>query len=418
MTFEDIHILNPRVSAIENWNNVLAMRKIRYDGAVPFYRTSEKEYYSMIALLDSSINFTGEGAATALSTPGFVTMRRVEVSGFSTVLDDTSEENFDLQADGDGKLSVSSHHQGPSYSGDEKTPEGLNLPIEDIPVFAEPEGGVWTNGGRTDESLQAAIDSGAEHIFIPALGTTNLKKTVIIRNKVKIIRGMHGDIQGPYDGTPAFIFDEGEPDTVFLEHLVIGSQVMHPSSRTLVIRHCDLGGLSGIVLPEGTPDSVREKLKFTYVASGSGKTHVVDVIGRNYNIGAKHKLWARQLNAEFGNVPLLTNRGDTWVLGFKMESSPAVADKGITGTPALNNLGGNFELFGGLLYTLGNEASNAPTIPAFTNMKGNIAINYRRNGKAVTNYKDILFTGEGENATKITDKGILGRGAAILTDSR
>ena len=50
---------------------------------------------------------------------------------------------------------------------------------------------------------------------------------------------------------------------------------------------------------------------------------------------------------------------------------------GSTGTPSLLNKAGQIELFGGLLYTLGNKKEQAPLVPAFTNEKGRIAISYR-----------------------------------------
>ncbi len=193
--------------------------------------------------------------------------------------------------------------------------------------------------------------------------------------------------------------ENGASPIVALEHLYIEGGVEQASDRTFILRHSDLGSAG-------------------FHATGAGKSHIVDVIGRGYVIGPRHKFWARQLNAEFGEDPLFTSAGISWILGFKMETSPRGSKDAPNSTPSIYNRGGATEIFGGLLYTLGGNKDQAPLVPAFTNERGKIAISYRPNGRPETYYKTILRMGTITRGTDISSNMIKGHGAALLTDQR
>ena len=403
ITFENMKIRGQRETAIMNFANSLTMRKIDFEGDVAFYKSDHNK--SQLCVLDSKITNSGTTPA-AIITPGLVNLRRTTFTGYQTVIEDTSKDGQGLAAKVGEPSKVVSFDKGFTFDTAGKTPRPLNLPIEEIPTIRPPDGAEWTDGGLTGESLQAAIDSGAEYIFLRPVTTVEFSKPVILRNKVKLIMGMHGCIKGPgeketpyNDREPAFIMGETGADTVCLEHIFIGGRVENPSSRTLVLRHVDIE-------------------QHGLLATGSGKTHVIDVIGRNYRIGPKHTFWARQLNAEFGEEPLFTNAGTSWILGFKMESNTAGGKNNVPGTPSLYNLDGKLEVIGGLLYTLGTKREQAPRVPAFTNKKGKIAISYRVNGRPETYYPIILRQGSLERGTDISAKKIKDPGAALFTDER
>jgi len=192
--------------------------------------------------------------------------------------------------------------------------------------------------------------------------------------------------------------EDGAAKVVAIEHVCIGGIIEQASKRTFVLRHADHDG---------------------FHATGSGKSHIVVIIGKGYQIGKGHTFWARQLNAEFGNEPLFTNAGTSVIIGFKMESSTRNDSKGETGTPCmLNQDGGKLELFAGLLYTLGSKAEHRPIIPAFTNEKGTVAISYRNNGIPATWYDKVLGIGEGAGTGIIGTDRIKGPGQALLSDKR
>ena len=389
MTFENLQMTGQREVGIANTNNVLTMRRVQFEGRVPFYVA--KGGHAMLCLLDSTLTGTGTPTLPAITSGGLVNLRRVTVTGFGLALDDTSKANADLPAG-----VIKSHDQGFTLSTTDAKPMPLDLPIEEIPTVRPPAGAVWTDGGGSRQSLQAAIDSGAEWIYLKPIQTIKLDDTLLLRGKVRLILGMNGCIAGP-PGKAAIRVEEGQTPVVVLEHVYIDGLVEHPSSRTFVLRHGDIGGLR---------------------ATGAGKTHIIDVIGRGYDIGPKHTLWARQLNAEFGSEPLFTNSGTSWLLGFKMESSTRGGKDGTNGTPSLLNKGGQLELFGGLLYTLGSKSEHAPLVPAFTNERGKIAVSYRTNGIPATHYKNVLRMDNFQTGTDLTSNKIKGPGAALLTDQR
>lgn len=402
MTFENVEMVGQRVVGIQNANNVLTMRHVNFQGNVPFYN-APKGRHNMLCLLDSHISGTGTANHAAITTAGLLNLRRVKFSGYGTIVKDTSRSPNDLVAPSLEEETVHVYDKGFKINANGGTPEPLDLPIEDIPVIRAPDDAVWVDGGKTYESLQGAIDAGAEYIYITPIEPVRLTETIVLRNKVKLIFGLNGHIIRP-DGKPAIIVEDGTSDIIQLEHIYVDGDIIHNSNRTFVLRHgdrADLDGKAGV-----------------FYGKGPGKTHIIDVIGRDYRISGGHRLWARQMNAEFGTKPLFTNDGGTsWILGFKMESSPADLRKGIKGTPSiLNSFGGQLELFGGLLYTLGSKKSQRPTVPAFTNKGGSIAISYRTNGVPDTYYTKILATNQSDNAIKASQ--VKGPGAALLTDKQ
>jgi hypothetical protein len=405
MTFENISIRGVRGTAVTNTNNVAVMRRIDFEGSAPFYEG--KGGHSMLSLLDSKLTFTGAGEAAAISSGGIVNLRRIVTSGFARAVQDLRKEGAHLAATMDGPFTIETHDQGFTFSPGNRAAKPLDLPIDDIQTLRPPAGAAWTDGGSTCDSLQAAIDAGAEWIYLRPVQTVRFSKPVILRNKVKLIMGFHGFIEGPAgkdakgrgDEPPALIVGDGESDIVALEHLFIGGRVENPSKRTLMIRHCDLE-------------------QHGLLANGPGKSHVMDVIGRNYHIGEKHSFFARQLNAEFGPDPLFTNAGTSVVLGFKMETSPSGSKDAPNSTPSLVNQGGNLEVFGGLLYTLGTDRNQAPKVPAFTNTRGNLAVSFRNNGRPETFYPIVLREGILESGEDTPLSTIKGPGAALLSSSR
>ena len=395
MSFENITLRNQQQIAIKNNQNVLTFRKLDYEGNVPFYVSPSDA--SMLVILDSSVRNKGSKTEPAITSKGFVNLRRVKFEGYTQIVDDTSKANKDLNAASEGQSTVETYDLGATYSESNQV-KSLNLPIEDIPNTLPPNDAKWVYAGTTGEELQKAIDDGAEYIYIKPLKAVKVTKPVVIRHKVKLIYGMSGMISAE-KGETAVIIEDGASEIVAFENIFIEGLVKNTSSRTFVMNKGDFheGG---------------------YHATGSGKTHIIDVIGRGYQIGPKHTFFGRQVNSEFGTEPLFINEGKSVILSFKMESSTRSDKKKIFGTPSfLNRNGGELEVFGGLLYTLGSKKGDAPLVPAFTNLKGKIAVSFRKNGHPSTRYITILQKGEDKKSV-LTEKQFKGRGAALLYDER
>ena len=403
MTFENIEMIDQRKAAITNWGNVMAMRRVHYRGSAPFY-LAQNQSQAMLSLLDSHIEGVDVATDTAaLINKGIVNLRRVQFQGFAAIVRDLRKQAEHIPGVPDEATLIEHHDIGPQHHSADEPMKGLNLPIEDIPVVRPPIGTTWVDGGTSGESLQQAIDSGAEYIYIRPVRKIKLEQPLVLRGKVKLIWGFQGFIEAT-EGQVAIRVEDGESDIIQLEHLYISGPIEHHSTRTFVFRHGDRGGLNNSTSP--------------YKAMSSGKTHHIDIIGRLYDIGPGHQFWGRQLNAEFMNDYLFTNSGgNAWVLGFKMESSSASEDANKTGTPMLlNRNGGSTEIFSGFLYTLGHKKEAAPRVPAFTNLSGRVALSYRENGHGHGRYRLLLKTpDEADNVPKAKLKGA---GAALLTDER
>lgn len=391
MTFENITMRGQTKAGITNTNNMLALRRVDFSGNVPFYRGSGG--HSFISLLDSTlVNEGGEHAA--LTSEGFVNLRRVSFTGYPVIVDDTRKPNEDLAGDGAKKVVIASHDIGATWSqaGEVKP---LDLPIEDTPYLRPSARATWTVVSGTGADVQKAIDDGAE--WIAVRGKITLEEPVVLRNKVQLLFGLHGHFAG-LGGKVAVRVENGSAKTVIMEHIYVDGIIEQASNRTFALRHGDHGG---------------------FHATGTGTSHILDVIGKDYQIGKDHRFFARQLNAEFGGEPLFTNAGTSVIIGFKMESSTRGGKDKSEGTPSLHNKdGGRLELFAGLLYTLGSKAEHRPAVPAFTNEKGAIAISYRHNGIPATWYDQILRIGSDDSATMFTNKDIGGHGRALLVDQR
>lgn len=406
MTFENIQMSGQREIGVANNQNVVTMRKVSFAGTVPFYKSTSS--HGMLVLLDSKLVGTGTQDLAAISSAGTANLQRVSVSGYGTVLDDTSKAGKDLPASPGSATLVAMHNQGTTISASGKPATWLGLPIEDIPVTTYPAlASGWTDGGDTGASLQAAIDSGAECIFIKPVKSIKLTDTLILRGKTRLIMGLNAHIVGA-PGKRAIRIDNGTAPVVAFEHLYVDGGIEQASNRTFMLKHGDIGGLSG-----GGSTNAGESGLF---ASGPGKTHIIDVIGRNYHIGPQHTFWARQLNAEFGSEPLFTNSGTSWILGFKMESSSAGSKDAPLSTPSLLNKSGKLEVLGGLLYTLGNGPAQAPKVPAFTVEKGRIAVSYRTNGRPGTYYSILLREGTLAAGKDLTADKIKTPATALITN--
>ncbi len=186
--------------------------------------------------------------------------------------------------------------------------------------------GVYYVKGTPDngDAIQKAIDSGKEIVYLPN-GGYRTGKTIIIRGNVRKIIGFQSSLSGPKD-KPLLRFEGGHPNGTIVEHMRLDGTIEHASKQTLTFRHCDMH-------------------HYHNTEAGTGDLFLEDTIGPKMKIKHPQKVWARQLNIEFGKEPLIENHGGTlWILGYKTEGD-MICIKTVNGTT---------ELLGAMFYPLRN----------------------------------------------------------------
>ncbi len=374
MTFEHIHLQNQLVTAINNVQNTLTMRDLTSINTVPVINNANSTHGHII-VIDGE--FTGgDPSETAVVSEGTLLLRNVTVAGYGKAVDDlrTADKDVDMT----GPSTLIEEYATSLYSLFTSPQQTLRLTVKESPEFHTNDFGRWANvddyGATPADSsdddapaIQAAIDSGAEIVYLPN-GGYHISRPVILRNQVRKFMGMQSSLaaNSGFQGSAMIQFDGGDADNVVVEHIRLGSppdtsgmnaNILHNSTKGLVIRHFDAGGLG----TGGAP-------AYTNSAGASGDMFWEDVIGRGIRVNAPQSFWARQLNAEFGDLPLVENLGgNLWILGMKTEGEMTT----------IRNIGGQVELFGGFWYPLGPVD---PSVPLIINDEGNVTLNWTRNG--------------------------------------
>jgi len=284
---------------------------------------------------------------------GKVLLRDVEVEGYRMAIEDQTRK---VQLTDRQIASYATDH----FSLQTPPPPPLRLPIEETPEFhsqrLEDGFSVVAMGATPDDPtdddgppIQRAIDSGHPMVYLPR-GAYHVRSPVVIRGPTRKIMGFQSSL-GAVKGVevePLLRFEGAGEAVTILEHLWLDGVVEHAGTGTLVIRHCDL--------PKG----------YRNTSAGRGKLFVEDVIGR-FVIAYPQRAWFRQLNTEFGDVPLFENHGGTvWILGFKTEGQMV----------CIHQTAGQLELMGALLYPLRPPPADRA---AFVLDGGEATLSYRMN---------------------------------------
>lgn len=359
MTLEFVTLLNQTAYGIRNENNGLSIRRLDFSGSVPAVNNTGGG--AMITLIDSTFSAGATGLSAILNENNSgLFLRDLEFDGFATLVDSASAAG-DV-AGGSGVRTITEYTSlAPTTLFANSPTSSLNLPVEDSPEFHTNDFSKWANvvdygatAGQTsaDDSaaIQAAIDSGAEIVYLPS-GVYSTNQTLFIRGNVKKIIGMRAAIQSG-DGlgdAPTLRFDGTSSPFTILEELRV-ERVQHNSAKTLVMRYCDVN--------EG----------YSNTELGTGKVFAEDLICSPININFPQQFWARQLNSEFNPDYLFRNyRGDVWILGYKTEGN----------VTALENIGGNAEIIGD--YVLATD-SVEDGVPMILNEEGNLSVTWKKEG--------------------------------------
>jgi hypothetical protein len=199
-------------------------------------------------------------------------------------------------------------------------------------------------------AIQAAIDSGKPIVYLPN-GVYPIRNTIVMRGNVRKIIGMQSWIRAADGATvePLIRFEGCGGEAAVVEHISMGAGTIdHASDKALAIRHCDVA-------------------RVTFATGRAGDLFAEDTIGPRMTVPKGRRVWCRQLNVEFGEVPLVENHGgDLWILGMKTEGQMT----------CIKTVGGATELLGALLYPLAPPSAD---VPCFINDGGRVSLTYALN---------------------------------------
>jgi hypothetical protein len=325
-TFEQVTLRGQRKFGWWNYHQMVFVRSLTSENAVPAIY-NEKDSWGTVTLVDSRII----GRDAGPRTPGILNqrglyLRNVHISGYAKSVDNADKGRDKGDIDAAGQIAEDTSHKnvtGLFRSIPDNTfataGKVTHLPVKESP--AVPWGNPardWANivkfgadpTGKADASaaLQAAIDSGALTIYLPAGMRFQFNGPVEIRGPVERICGLEGSFHT--DGRAVWKLVDGKhprglPDakTVVFERMSgtsggAGIPIRHESRRTLV---------------------VSSTIGFAVEGHGDGDIFLDDFCG-NLNLHQPgQSAWCRQLNTEHTGTMLRNNGGRLWILGMKTE---------------------------------------------------------------------------------------------------
>ena len=346
-TFEDILLEKQSVYGLLNYGQVVNIRNLKSDNAVPAITNK----LGQMTIVDSSLNGKGKASSQpAIDNGDRILVRNVSTSGYRIAVES-------------GRISVSKFKVDEFVTGSifklfNSPTKTLNLAIKETPdvPWDDPVKAPWANvvsygaipdDGKDDtDAIQAAIDSGKTTVYFPAGGTFEIKGTILVRKNVRRILGTEGRVKAIAKNAGFKIVD-GNSSIVVIERIANGYEfpltINNASSRTLALKNL---------------------LDVTGNMTGSGDVFIEDVGGGNWYFG-KQNIWARQFNVENAGTHITNDGGNLWILGLKTERGGTIID---------TKKGGKTELLGGLAYTTAPSSDGTQKHPMFINNESSISI--------------------------------------------
>ncbi len=336
-TFEHITLRGQTQFGFTNEGQAISIRGLVSDNSVPAIQS-----YGTLCLIDAKL--TGKEAAARMPAivnfnGGRIFLRDVETTGYGRAVGDVATPDsaaafriVGTDKPGSEGPNIAEYCSHPATSPFPSAATSPRLPVKEPPEIPVDNPKTWANvvtfgadpTGQQDSSaaIQKAMDSGATTVFLP--GFYAMKKTVIIRGKVRRVVGTGGWVDYNGQAKPDFRIVDGASPVVSLEHF----SYMHgglevDTRRTILFRSvsdCDL--------------------TFTRKAEG-GELFFEDFVTHHLKL-KNQRVWARQLNVENEGTHLVNDHSDLWILGYKTERG---------GTLLETRGNGRSEILGGFSYT-------------------------------------------------------------------
>ena len=377
-TFEDIYLTNQQVYGWVNEadqnvfvRNLTSQNAVRAIHNFPL-RIGQNAVFTIV---DSTLRGVGEASGeTAILTEERLFARNVTTPGYQSSVRYQQANGF---LAGNRNLAgniieeywsegTQTRKTGGTFELFEGSPDAtLGIKPKDAPeaiaetdfaMWAKPQSFVTTNpdgspsglaGDLHDDSLaiQAAIDSGAQTIYFPNLGSYVVESNVVISGPVQRLLGLASRLTS-LTGDGKFIVEAGDSDALLIERFAGGGTSLpaweHASDRTLVVRN-----MQGF---EYEPTATRPGDLYLYdVVHGSLAFRNQDVYARQLNVEAR----ADVNDASLPDQKILNDNANLWVLGLKIENQ---------GTIVRTVNGGHSEILG--VYRNNSNFSDADN-PAF-----------------------------------------------------
>ena len=335
LTFEDLTVVNQRLTAIRNSGQVLNLRHVDSTNWVAAIQNYDPTGF--ITLLDST--FTGAPGPRRQDPPvqnrGALFARNVSMPGYTNGVENRSghrnpPETHDI-------VEFLSHD---AFALHPSVTNSLNLPVLETPEVPWGPLPSWTGphrfgalpNGSVDCSLevQKAIDSGSSTLCFPN-GTWTLTRPVVLRGSVSRVIGCEARLVLDLPpGTPAFRIEDGKPPVVVFERLdVVSSRrsllFEKSTRRPLVIR--DSSGVQGRTVP------------------GNGDLFLENVSSSGPWVFERERVFARQFHIAYEGTKILNTNATVWIFGLTTE---------LPGTLIQTVGGGKTELLGGLCISTGS----------------------------------------------------------------
>ncbi|NJL70300.1 MAG: hypothetical protein HC888_01220 [Candidatus Competibacteraceae bacterium] len=393
-TLENIELKNQNVAGIRNAGQVLSIRNLESLNAVPAILAAN----GLLSIENATLTGLGEADETsAIINGGWLNVRSITAPGYKQAIQNNA--------------------------GNKQSPEGVKVaefvtpspeigfaspPVQPLPVRETPESpwespDQWVSirkfikeGVSASKALQEAIDSGAQTIYLPG-GGYKFDSTVVLRGKLRRLIGEKAWINLEPDfrqsGHPIFRLEDGDSPTVWIERLNTDFSagkmrfLDHESKRTLVLRQVSINLHAG---KTGTGYRAGEN---------AGTVFIEDVVGPAWEF-RKQDVWARQLNAEVNGTHIYNDGANLWILGLKTERTGTIID---------TRGGGRTEVFGGLIYNIGQHGE-----PMFTVENGTLSATVAEMHYADMPYQQFVVEKRGSSIKNYGVKGPFKGGRSVI----
>lgn len=305
MTLEHVTLGGQRKYGLENNNQTLAVRALRFKGDAPAVYNHGKN--ASMVLVDATLEYAVAKNAktkptTAIINESHLFARSVMTSKFHTKIK-SSKKAFGESFVGNEIIEFATQE---SKQLCHSPKQSMRVPVAETPSPAEQKADNWTtiagdyggkmNTGSDDaKAIQDAIDDGAETIYFPPGGRWTINRDIYIRNRVRRILGTEGRI----DGKGKFIIEDGAFNELTIERFSEFANGVIQKSRRMVL-------FKNMIFKSLESDE-----------TGVGDIYMEDVAVGTIQLNYQ-RLWGRQItmNGDTKAPKIQNNGGTIWILGL------------------------------------------------------------------------------------------------------